>query len=122
MWHVGVQKRWHERCRVEREDLAAVTFATWVETSASAPNSQRSGSVTKAPTPAEAAALLARGGPTLLPDSRKPKYARGALVKVQPMTQAGHTRAAEYVHGARGIIHAINGVHIYPDANAHRRD
>ena len=121
-WLVGLQKLLHEKGMLEREELAALPFAASVDISASASKPQRSRPITEAPTPAKAAALLTKGGPTLLPDSRKPKYALGALVKVLPMTQAGHTRAPEYVHGARGIIHAINGVHIYPDANAHRQD
>ncbi|MDP5072933.1 MAG: nitrile hydratase subunit beta [OM182 bacterium] len=121
-WLVGLQKLLHEKGMLEREELAALPFAASVDISASASKPQRGRPITEAPTPAKAAALLTRGGPTLLPDSRKPKYALGALVKVLPMTQAGHTRAPEYVHGASGIIHAVNGVHIYPDANAHRQD
>ena len=122
-WLVGLQKLLHGKGMLEREELAALPFAASVDVSASSRQSRSAaGRLPRLPTPAKAAALLARGGPTLLPDSRKPKYALGALVKVLPMTQAGHTRAPEYVHGARGIIHAINGVHIYPDANAHRQD
>jgi len=36
------------------------------------------------------------------------------------MTQAGHTRAPRYVHGALGVVQSYNGVHVYPDASAHK--
>jgi nitrile hydratase len=49
-----------------------------------------------------------------------PRFALGERVRVLPMTQAGHTRAPQYTHGASGVITAYNGVHIFPDANAHR--
>ena len=65
-WLVGLQKLLHEKGMLEREELAALPFAASVEISASSSNPQRSRPITEAATPAKAAALLARGGPTLL--------------------------------------------------------
>ncbi|MBL6754612.1 MAG: nitrile hydratase subunit beta [Pseudomonadales bacterium] len=121
-WLVGLQKLLHAKGLLEPEELESLPFASSVDVSASLSIYRSSKRMIEPPTPARAAELLAKGGPTLLSDSRQPKYAVGTTVKVLPMTQTGHTRAPQYVHGATGIIYAINGVHIYPDANAHRRD
>lgn len=121
-WLVGLQKLLHAKGLLEPEELESLPFAASVDISKSLSTPPHHKPVIEPPSPAKAAELLAKGGPTRLPDSRQPKYAVGTAVQALPMTHAGHTRAPQYVHGAIGIIHAINGVHIYPDANAHRRD
>lgn len=121
-WLVGLQKLLHAKGLLKPEELESLPFAASVDISTSLSIPRHNKPVIEPPSPAKAAELLAKGGPTRLSDSRRPKYAVGTTVQVLPMTHAGHTRAPEYIHGAMGIIHAVNGVHIYPDANAHRRE
>src|SRR5882757_9215505 len=49
----------------------------------------------------------------------KPRFARGARVRVRKMNPQGHTRCPRYVRGAVGEIDRIHGRHVFPDANAH---
>jgi len=58
------------------------------------------------------------------PSSRgkgKPRYRRGAAVRVLNMNPPGHTRCPRYVRGARGIVEHVHEKFIFPDANAHGR-
>ncbi len=121
-WLVGLQKLLYAKGLLEPEELESLPFAASVDIATNQSIQRHDRSTIEPPTPAKAAELLAKGGPTSLPELRQPKYAVGTKVQVLPMTHAGHTRAPQYVHGVTGIIYAINGVHIYPDANAHRRD
>ncbi|TWI89432.1 nitrile hydratase [Roseibium hamelinense] len=34
------------------------------------------------------------------------------------MNPTGHTRIPRYVRGCAGVIEAVHGVHVFPDANA----
>ncbi|HVT76639.1 MAG TPA: nitrile hydratase subunit beta [Acidimicrobiales bacterium] len=48
-----------------------------------------------------------------------PRFAVGDAVRVRAWHPAGHTRAPRYVQGKRGVIVRYDGLHNYPDAEAH---
>ena len=70
------------------------------------------------PDPQAARTLLARGGPSLMPQQQAPRFASGDQVRVKRSHSSGHTRIPGYVQGARGTIREHYGSHVYPDANA----
>src|SRR6185295_18866833 len=70
----------------------------------------------------ELAGALAGALGTGAPTSRgkgKPRFARGARVRVRKLNPTGHTRCPRYVRGAAGEIHLVHGLHVFPDAHAH---
>lgn len=119
-WLVGLQKLLVEKGLVTQSELAALPLAKTVEVEATA-HSQPCETLS-ARTPAQAAVALRRGGPTLMQSQVTARFSMGERVRVLAMTQAGHTRAPQYTHNAVGVIAAINGVHVFPDANAHRKN
>lgn len=66
----------------------------------------------------EVAPTLARGGPSERPISAAPRFAVGDPVRVKLSTSPLHTRAPRYCRGRPGIVHALNGSHVFPDTNA----
>lgn len=119
-WLVGLQKLLIQKGLLNAEELAALPLAqsiavAWENHSPSELRPQE----VKALTREQALDSLRRGGPTELASQQAPLFAIGAKVRVLAMTQAGHTRAPSYVHDAVGTVQSYNGVHIYPDANAH---
>lgn len=72
----------------------------------------------RVPGEADARKILASGGPTLLPDEGEAKYQAGDRVRVLKIQHRGHTRAPAYVQGAKGIIVAHYGSHVFADDNA----
>lgn len=120
-WLVALQKLLLQKGLLSTEELAALppaeSLAVALENASSAePRHEQP----KALTREQALAALRRGGPTKLASQQAPLFEVGAKVRVRPMTQAGHTRAPRYVHGALGVVQSYNGVHVYPDANAHK--
>jgi nitrile hydratase len=65
------------------------------------------------------AGVLAAGGPTDRSTDRAARLAVGDRVTARNLNPAGHTRLPRYVRGRRGVIAAIHGAHVFPDANAH---
>jgi nitrile hydratase len=79
-------------------------------------------SVPKASPPLTAArvpVVFAAGGPTSRAIDRQPRFALGASVRARNMHPIGHTRLPRYVRGHAGVITALHGGHVFPDANAH---
>lgn len=66
----------------------------------------------------EVAPTLARGGPSERPVAATPLYKIGDAVRVKLATSPLHTRAPRYVRGRPGVIHSLNGGHVFPDSNA----
>ena len=64
------------------------------------------------------AALLAKGGSTLMEIESPPKFSRGDRVRTRCMHPSGHTRLPRYARGRSGRIHRHHGAHVFPDANA----
>ncbi len=118
-WLVALQKLLVSKGLLSAEELGALPAAQTIAVYAQAQET-RNQPQPNALNSEQALAALKRGGPTELDSLQTPQFAVGTKVKVLPMTQAGHTRAPRYVHGAVGVVHAYNGVHIFPDANAHR--
>lgn len=52
------------------------------------------------------------------PAAAAPRFAVGDTVVTRPEPAQGHTRLPAYACGARGIVHAHHGAHVYPDAMA----
>jgi len=48
-----------------------------------------------------------------------PWFRPGQRVRTRSATPPGHTRLAGYLRGRPGVVTAVNGYWVYPDANAH---
>ena len=70
---------------------------------------------------ADVAGMIARGSPFSRPATRLPAFAPGDRVRTAVMHPRGHTRLPRYARGKVGLVEAVNGVHVFPDANAHGR-
>jgi nitrile hydratase subunit beta len=66
----------------------------------------------------EVTPTLARGGPSERPVATAPRFKVGDPVRVKLATSPLHTRAPRYCRGRPGVIHALNGGHVFPDSNA----
>ena len=64
---------------------------------------------------------LARGAPTERPAEHPARFAKDQYVVTRNMHPSGHTRLPRYARGRRGVIERVNGVFVFPDANAHGR-
>lgn len=64
-------------------------------------------------------AALARGGSTERSASAEPRYRPGDIVRTIVIHPAGHTRLPRYARGKTGRIESVNGIHVFPDTNAH---
>jgi nitrile hydratase subunit beta len=49
----------------------------------------------------------------------RPRFAPGDPVLTRVMHPRGHTRLPRYARGKRGVIHRVQGIHVFPDSNAH---
>ncbi|MCZ6544452.1 MAG: nitrile hydratase subunit beta [Chloroflexi bacterium] len=47
------------------------------------------------------------------------RFAVGDSVRMRATHVRGHTRLPRYARGKPAVIHAVHGVHVFPDANAH---
>ena len=68
-------------------------------------------------TPAEAAWPPVRGN-FERPSSAPPKFQPGDRVRTREMNPATHTRLPRYARDKEGIVEAIRGCHVFPDAAA----
>ena len=50
------------------------------------------------------------------PTNRKPRFSVGSKVKTLTIESSGHTRLPQYAQDKIGIVEAIRGCHVYPDA------
>lgn len=64
------------------------------------------------------AGRLAAGSPTERPGGRAPTLVVGQAVRARNDHPAGHTRLPRYVRGRTGRITALQGCHVFADANA----
>ena len=64
-------------------------------------------------------ATLGRGAPTDRPVEHPARFAEGDRVATRNMHPSGHTRLPRYARGKRGVVERVNGVFVFPDANAH---
>ena len=71
-----------------------------------------------APGPAEAMAILRKGGSYRRPETEPARFQPGDGVRVREMTTAGHTRAPRYCRSRRGVVHRDRGTFVFPDTNA----
>lgn len=66
----------------------------------------------------DVAAVLARGGPSERESGVPAGFAVGDRVRARNMHPTGHTRIPRYCRGRTGVIEAVHGVHVFPDASA----
>jgi nitrile hydratase len=64
-------------------------------------------------------AFVAAGMPFDRAATTAPLFKIGEPVRARNIHPRGHTRLPLYVRGRQGTIARVNGVHVYPDANAH---
>lgn len=70
-------------------------------------------------TAADVAGMLGRGSPYGRGPTAPARFAPGDRVRTMVMHPRGHTRLPRYARGKVGCVEAVNGVHVFPDANAH---
>jgi nitrile hydratase len=68
---------------------------------------------------AEMMRSIAQSGASPRRGDGNPALDVGDAVRVRNRHPDGHTRCPGYVRRARGTVRAVNGAHVYPDANAH---
>ncbi len=66
----------------------------------------------------DVAAVLKKGGPVSREVSHEPRFSIGDVVRVKNIHTPKHTRLPSYIRNHVGIVHAIHGAHVYPDAHA----
>jgi nitrile hydratase beta subunit len=62
--------------------------------------------------------IIKSGGSTQREVSSSPQFQVGQRVKTNNLHPTGHTRLPRYARGKFGVIHAMYGAHVFPDANA----
>jgi len=78
--------------------------------------------IAEPPTPESIEAVIRRGRPADRPGTQvKPQFRVGDRVRVRQVEPRGHTRLPRYVRGHVGHVHALHGIHVFPDSNAHGR-
>lgn len=65
--------------------------------------------------------LVAHGTPYDRPADRPARFQVGDRVVTRNDHPPGHTRLPRYARGRRGVVEAVHGLHVLPDANAHGR-
>jgi nitrile hydratase len=70
---------------------------------------------------AEVAEAIGRGAPSERDVGTRPAFRPGERVRTVVMHPSGHTRLPRYARGKVGVVEAVNGAHVLPDANAHGR-
>jgi nitrile hydratase len=69
---------------------------------------------------ADVTARLTRRG-SYLREGPGPGFAVGDKVRARNLNPPGHTRLPRYARGHVGVVEALRGTHVFPDANAHGR-
>ena len=64
------------------------------------------------------AELRRRGSSTARSVERQPRYRPGDAVRTRNIHPPTHTRLPRYARDKQGIIIALHGSHVFPDANA----
>lgn len=68
---------------------------------------------------ADVVAVLAKGGPCDRPVAPPARFKQGDRVKTRNFHPAEHTRLPRYARGKSGVVEAVRGGFVFPDANAH---
>ncbi len=106
-WLKGLEKLLVARGLATREEVAAG-------------RASQSPKPTRTPLGAAAmAAALANGTPYQRPPSSPARFAVGDDVRAININPGGHTRLPRYARGKRGRVERVQGVFVFPDANAH---
>mgnify|MGYP001627349279 CR=1 FL=1 len=66
----------------------------------------------------QVAPALAKGSPTVRPDTAPPRFAVGQRVRTRAGAVPHHTRLPGYVRGRTGTIERLHGTHVFADAHA----
>ena len=66
----------------------------------------------------EVATVLKTGGPVDRKVTHEPRFSIGDEIRVNNLHTPTHTRLPSYIRNHVGVVHAIHGAHVYPDANA----
>lgn len=67
------------------------------------------------------AGVLAAGSPYTRPASQAPRFGQGQRVRTRVINPPTHTRLPRYARGKAGMVEAVRGCFVFPDANAHGR-
>jgi nitrile hydratase subunit beta len=70
-------------------------------------------------TPEMVPAMMRPGRGSERPATSAARFAVGDAVVTRNSNPTGHTRLPRYARGKRGVIDRVNGVHVFPDSNAH---
>jgi nitrile hydratase beta subunit len=70
-------------------------------------------------TPEMVPAMMRPGRGSERPATSAARFAVGDAVVTRNLNPTGHTRLPRYARGKRGVIDRVNGVHVFPDSNAH---
>ncbi len=106
IWIAGLERLLAENGLATNEELA------------SGRASEPASTVKRVLTGGDVAAALAAGSPVERQATTKPKFAVGDTVTTGNSSPQGHTRLPRYARGRTGVIEAVHGVHVFPDANA----
>lgn len=108
--------QWHWAHAVMLAEAGAVTADELASGRATTPAL----STLSAPKQAAAAAdWLRRPVPSWRPEPAPAAFAVGDRVRARTLHSRGHTRLPRYVRGHVGMVVAVRGVHVLPDAHAH---
>jgi nitrile hydratase beta subunit len=66
----------------------------------------------------DVAAALAKGSPTVRPESTAARFALGARVRARAGRVDHHTRLPGYVAGKCGVVERLHGQHVFADTHA----
>jgi len=69
----------------------------------------------------EVEAALRRGWPSERATNSQARFAVGEKVRTKNMHPQTHTRLPRYARGRMGVVEAVRGCHVFPDASAHGR-
>ena len=70
---------------------------------------------------ANVTSALRRGWPSERETNTSAQFSVGQKVRAKNMHPTTHTRLPRYARGRVGVVEAIRGCHVFPDANAHGR-
>ncbi len=73
----------------------------------------------RVPDAGEMAEILSHGAPTERPVPSPAKFRVGERVRTRNLNPPGHTRLPRYARAKIGVVEAVAGGHVFPDANAH---
>lgn len=107
LWFRALKRMLLESGLVSAEELASGTM--------SAPPAETKGRLAAS----DVDRVLRTGSPVVREATRPARFAIGEAVTTSSAEPPGHTRLPGYARGKHGVISAIHGCHVFPDANAH---